>query len=199
MAKITSLRLPALYDPAAPVQNSGPSIDWLSGRWHISHSSLPMWLDKRNCTVDYTPLAPNASGVPRLDDMVHYQTLKSDSVSQIHAVNTGWEGNPAGWTWRGTGWITQFISCDWEIFGYGTLSGGGDWMIMHFRATWLTKAGLDLFVRGVDGAYRRLYEAEYASIVAEVQKLAKDRTELLSLLSQFQPVKNDSENPTGAV
>ncbi|KAE8549508.1 hypothetical protein TMatcc_000516 [Talaromyces marneffei ATCC 18224] len=194
MAVITSLRLPVLYDSAASVQHSGPSIDWLSGRWHISHSSLPMWRDKRNCTVDYAPLAPAASMLPRVDDMVHYQMLNSDSVSQIHAINTGWKGNPAGWTWRGTGWITQFISCDWEIFGYGELSGGGHWMIMHFRATWLSKAGLDLFTRGVDGTYRHLEEAEYTSIIEEVEKLATDHPELSSLISEFRRVQNDGAN-----
>jgi hypothetical protein len=42
-----------------------PSLDWLSGTWNVTHSTLPMWKNKRNVTITYAcarPTAPRSAG-----------------------------------------------------------------------------------------------------------------------------------------
>ncbi|RDL36202.1 uncharacterized protein BP5553_06814 [Venustampulla echinocandica] len=203
----TSLRLPALYSLENSDNTGGPSIPYLCNeKWHISASTLPIWRTKRNCTVTYTALpleapisrlnsltaylpsilAPVPSPpLPRIDDLVHYQEQTSDAVQSIHAINTMWPDNPAGWSWVGVGWFLSLIQCEWEIFGYGKLEGGGNWMVMHFRKTWLSPEGLDLFTTGEEklsaqayeeimGLVRKLGNGELEALVGEFERMARD-------------------------
>jgi hypothetical protein len=100
-----------------------PSLDWLAGKWNVTHSTLPMWKSKRNVTITYTPL-PAAGAVPaKVDDLVQYEPVgppwRKVQPSTVHGVDTalpeekGW-----GWKWRGKG-LLAIASSRWEVLGYG--------------------------------------------------------------------------------
>lgn len=54
----------------------------------MTHSTLPMWKDKRNVTITYTNLPPDSAGVVKIDDLVSYQGLGSDKVKTICGIDT---------------------------------------------------------------------------------------------------------------
>ncbi|KAI9889569.1 MAG: hypothetical protein M1814_005172 [Vezdaea aestivalis] len=122
-----------------------PSLSFIKGTWHVTHSTLPKWKSARNVRITYTPIArpssssdrrlsrtsshdshgPTAS-LPwkgRLDDLVRYQRLDSDRVKRIRGVDTpvlgGEDEQAAGsWDWRGRGMLAV-ASARWEVLGYG--------------------------------------------------------------------------------
>jgi hypothetical protein len=58
-------------------QYQSPSLSFLQGTWHVTHSTLPIWKSKRNVKITYTALATSTPGVAaeqtdRLDDVVSY-------------------------------------------------------------------------------------------------------------------------------
>ncbi|KAB2578572.1 hypothetical protein BFW01_g12512 [Lasiodiplodia theobromae] len=135
-----------------------PTPAWLQGKWHVTHSTLPMWRSKRNVTITYTALPDGA----KIDDLVEYQALDgSDKVKSVHGVDTpaadcaGW-----AWDWRGKGWLV-IASSRWEALGYGDEDGEGErqWAVTYFAKTLFTPAGLDLYSRHPDGLRPRTVEA----------------------------------------
>lgn len=122
------------------------------GPWTVLYSTLPYWKKRRNVRIKYGLLPFQFT--PRLDDLVTYQSLTSDTVNSIHGADRagqdGWS-----WGWRGNGWLL-FLSSRWEILGYGTLGAaegevgeaeGRQWVVTYFRETLFTPAGIDIYAR----------------------------------------------------
>jgi hypothetical protein len=74
-----------------------------AGSWTVTYSTLPMWRNKRNVKITYSPL-PTSSKSPykhpppkegaaatttetRLSDLVTYQTLKSTKIKSIRGID----------------------------------------------------------------------------------------------------------------
>lgn len=134
--KIT-LSPPNHSTPKSPnPKHTAPSIDFLTGIWHVTHSSLPLWKDKRNVKITYTPIPPTstattnstggATGISsdadptKLDDLVQYQSRDSSKpkIHTVHGVDTPSRSNPGAWDWRGKGWLV-IASSHWEVLGFG--------------------------------------------------------------------------------
>ena len=128
-----------------------PTTDWLLGTWHVTHSTLPMWSSKRNVTITYKPLPPTPSTTSqgttdRLDDIVSYQSLTSDTFKTVNGIDTASGKDTGAWDWRGKGWL-KIASSHWEVLGWGELDGGGQWAVTYFAKTMFTPAGIDVYSR----------------------------------------------------
>ena len=179
MSHIISLRPPSHIKPLNhdnQIQFSPPSIPFLSGAWHITHSTLPMWKSKRNVCITYTPLAPLStpttsitnpqastppSQIQKLDDLVQYQSLTSDKIKSVYGVDTPSGADAGAWDWRGKGWL-MVASSHWEVLGWGeydydSVGDAGDsgqkgqWMLTYFASTLFTPAGIDIYSRDKNG------------------------------------------------
>lgn len=123
-----------------------PSIDFLNGTWHVTHSTLPMWKSNRNVRITYTPL-PDAP--EKLDDLVEYQSLPEGSPSKsVHGIDKPNRTFPGSYDWRGKGWL-KIASSHWEVLGYGEEEGG--WAVTYFAKTLFTPAGVDVYSREKGG------------------------------------------------
>ncbi|KAJ5911765.1 uncharacterized protein N7473_001068 [Penicillium subrubescens] len=162
-------------------KNKAPSIDFLTGTWHVTHSSLPLWKDKRNVKITYTPIPTNtttnnAAGgdLTKLDDLVQYQSRNPSNpkIHTVHGVDTPSQSNPGAWDWRGKGWLL-IASSNWEVLGFGyepktgTVTEGEEelgnaWVVTYFAKTLFTPAGIDVYSRGKEGVrgifWRGLWE-----------------------------------------
>ncbi|EON65627.1 hypothetical protein W97_04866 [Coniosporium apollinis CBS 100218] len=167
-AKVPSSTLTS--PPLAP-----PPPDFLHGKWHVTHSTLPMWRSKSNVSISYTPLpyppsteiALTSATLPRLDDLVEYQPHGSSRTKAIRGVST--PSDSSGWTydWRGKGWLMVATS-RWEILGYGK-EGGNRWCVTYFAKTLFTPAGLDVYSRSPAGL-----KAETMEHVQQILKMFGD-------------------------
>ena len=154
MPEPITLRLPSTVKPF-PSDFVPPTPEYLTGTWHVTHSTLPLWKSKRNVNLTYTQLSPSSSGLSRLDDVASYQTLSSDKIQTIHGID---KASPGGWDWRGTGWL-KVASSHWEILGYGELDGGDRWAVSYFAKTMFTPAGIDVLSRKKEGVAADVLEA----------------------------------------
>ena len=126
-----------------------PTLAHLKGRWHITHSTLPIWKDKRNVTITYNILPEKDSKSSRegeadgegraedeaadrgveshkLEDVIEYQEMGKSKVHMVKGVDTISAGdNTAAWNWRGKG-IIKIASSHWEILGWGVDKTGSD-------------------------------------------------------------------------
>ncbi|KAF2673005.1 hypothetical protein BT63DRAFT_143557 [Microthyrium microscopicum] len=133
-----------------------PTYDWISGTWHVSYSSLPLWKGKQNVRISYKALAGSdltSVKMPDLDDFVEYQkqgATKTSTVSGIsRPVQVG--GLPEGlaYAWRGKG-LLMIASSNWEILAHGTDTAAAepnDFVVTYFGKTLFTPAGLDIYTR----------------------------------------------------
>ncbi|KAL8732081.1 MAG: hypothetical protein Q9166_003035 [cf. Caloplaca sp. 2 TL-2023] len=153
-----SLR-PPTTSPHLPQPSSftPPTPAWLSGTWHVTHSTLPMWKSKRNVSITYTPLPSSSpTSLPQLNDLVNYQTLSSPKQKTVEGIDTPSPGAKGGeWDWRGKGML-KIASSHWEVLGWGDLppaDGEGDnqWAVTYFAKTLFTPAGIDVYSRREDG------------------------------------------------
>ena len=167
---IVKLREPRSEEPAA---SKIPKPSELQGRWTVTHSTLPMWRDKRNVAISYSLVdQPSDSGPVRLEDTVTYQGMSDGKTQTIRGIDTAQEG--AGrWKWRGKGMLT-LITGYWEILGWGVVDaggggGGGDtggddagrenvWVVTYFDKTLFTPAGIDIYSKSPDGHTRETVE-----------------------------------------
>ncbi|KFY23710.1 hypothetical protein V493_05692 [Pseudogymnoascus sp. VKM F-4281 (FW-2241)] len=126
-----------------------PPRDSITGTWHVTHSTLPMWKKARNVAITYAPLSEDAN--PKLDDTVTYQGLTNPGLKTVSGIDT-----PAGdgaWSWRGKGWL-MIASSHWQFLGYG---GGGEcdegegWAVTYFQKTLFTPSGIDIYSRRKEG------------------------------------------------
>lgn len=146
------LRAPSVVQAERTAAYKAPTLSFLQGTWHVTHSTLPMWKSKRNVRITYTPLAPSSASTPadetdRLDDLVTYQGLDSDKEHTVRGVDTASGGTTDTWDWRGKGWL-MIASSHWEVLGWGD-DGPSDnaWVVTYFAKTLFTPAGLDIYSR----------------------------------------------------
>ena len=167
MAPIT-LRPPTFSKAKQPPDHKNPTIDWLSETWHVTHSTLPMWKNKRNVRIKYTPLEPSSPSIAkentdRLDDLVSYQGLNGDKVSTVHGIDkAASSGEGRGeWGWRGKG-LLMIASSHWEVLGWGEEDGpsgtGNKWVVTMFAKTLFTPAGIDVYSKDRAGLRPEMVE-----------------------------------------
>lgn len=155
MPSTISLRPPPTTGPPQ-ADFTPPTIEWLSGTWHLTHSTLSMWKSNRNVTMSYTIIpAPNPQDPPKkLDDTTSYQPLTSPKFKTINGIDTAHGSDTSVWDWRGKGWLTIATS-HWEVLGYGDVPGEagrpGQWLVTYFTATKFTNAGVSVYSRTKEG------------------------------------------------
>ncbi|PNS17988.1 hypothetical protein CAC42_3947 [Sphaceloma murrayae] len=176
---------------APPPNYTPPSMTFLQGKWHVTHSTLPLWKSKRNVTITYKLLEPSDKSIPadqtdRLDDLATYQTLTSDKVMTVHGLNKALDPKRRdAWGWRGRG-LLMVASSHWEILGSGYEaaesnqhgdSERGEWLVTFFAKTIVTPAGLDIYSRskkGLNPITVQRIENELAKVDNdEIKELAK--------------------------
>lgn len=186
MARQISIR-PLTTSKLPLVDWNPPTIDQLSGTWHVTHSTLPLWSDKRNITVSYKPLEPIPGSkqqvLQRLDDIVTYQSLTSDKIKTVHGIDTASDEGTANWDWRGSGWL-KLVTSHWEILGFGQDSGVY-WAVFYFASTYVTPAGMDILYKSKEGI-----SAETFSAIKEALTTVEDPV-VKKLAGELYTVKQD--------
>ena len=108
----------AVSQPRAGTSIAQPNhliTDQLAGTWFITHTTSPVWKDKRNVVLTYTVLSGATNGErPRLDDLISYQDLTSLKLRTMRGTDTPSSASPRSWTWRGNGWL-KFVTSHWEV------------------------------------------------------------------------------------
>ena len=114
-----------------------PTLNHLKGRWHITHSTLPIWKDKRNVTISYSVLPDKGrkgdggessegdEGLDgcKLEDVIEYQEQGKSKVHTVKGIDTiSPDNNTSSWNWRGKG-IIKIASSHWEVLGWGVDDG----------------------------------------------------------------------------
>jgi hypothetical protein len=171
MASLINLRPPTTSNLPQPAFTP-PTTSWLSGTWHVTHSTLLMWKSKRNVAITYKPLSPTTSSPasdapPKLDDIVSYQTLSSPKVKTVTGIDTPSGTDAGAWDWRGKG-ILMIASSHWEVLGYGDLEAGHQWAVTFFAKTLFTPAGIDIYSRRKEGLGERVL-GEIIEALAKVE------------------------------
>lgn len=152
------LRSPSSLPTTEPSSIAPPTLQWLSGSWNVTHSTLPMWRKNRNVVITYTPI-PNTSPA-HLDDVVTYQPISSTCVKTVHGVDKPFnvpntapvegedqEAASLAYNWRGKGWLI-IASSKWEILSYGDEDGTDNaYVVTYFAKTLFTPAGVDFYSR----------------------------------------------------
>ncbi|CAK7274328.1 hypothetical protein SEPCBS57363_006109 [Sporothrix epigloea] len=177
---------------------TAPPSEWLVRTWSVTHSTLSMWRSAQNVRISYRPLPDDASGRPRNEDHVQYESNKPGGagpkkVKSVQGVNiAGVSGTTADnksdgtFDWRGKGWLF-FVTSHWEILGWGErpLAGGqpGEverWVVTWFAPTFFTKEGIDIYSDKQNGLSAELAGAVQAAMTTTAQwpaplvALAKD-------------------------
>ncbi|KAM3444206.1 hypothetical protein MY4824_000095 [Beauveria thailandica] len=159
-----TLTLPSKYARTKAAASSAtpppppPSIDWLTGTWTVTHSTLSMWRSARNVRITYAPLAARPDGRARIDDLVEYEPSdKVGALKSVTGVDTRNDGDGGGgWDWRGRGWLF-FVSSHWEVLGWGQTPAGERWAVTWFAPTLFTKEGVDVYSSRREGISEALY------------------------------------------
>ncbi|SLM41103.1 hypothetical protein LPUS_12015 [Lasallia pustulata] len=164
-----------------------PTPQWLSGTWHVTHSTLPMWKSKRNVQITYRPL-PSADGgtdqgTDRIEDIVTYQGLKSEKIKSVNGVDKASATDAGAWDWRGKGWL-MIASSHWEVLGYGH-RGPDEWAVTYFAKTLFTPAGIDIYSRssagfseetleGITDALGKIQDPHVKKLAGEIFEVQQD-------------------------
>ncbi|CUA74098.1 hypothetical protein RSOLAG22IIIB_10986 [Rhizoctonia solani] len=130
-------------------------IDKFMGKWHVIHSTLPLWKSRSDVTITYSRIqASPSSDIVKFDDIVEYRSRASpgSAKSRVVGVDTlvvtphsAPEGYKSGvsYHWRGKGWL-MIATSNWQVLGYNPDLG---WAVTYFSKTLFTPAGLDVYVR----------------------------------------------------
>lgn len=148
-----ALRCPSGFDRSSPSDAPAielPSSNQLVGKWHITHTSSPIWRDKRNVVLTYTALPSNNSKNTPLDDLITYQTLTSPGVHTMRGTDSPCPGKPGEWTWRGNGWL-KFVTSHWQILGFGELKEGDQWTVVFAQKSIFSPAVINVYTRRKNG------------------------------------------------
>ncbi|KAK9427630.1 hypothetical protein V1505DRAFT_350706 [Lipomyces doorenjongii] len=205
----------SIHNSKSPIVYTPPSVTFLQGTWHVTHSTLPMWKSNRNVHITYTPLLSSSNPIPdgshsaadaadiQLDDLVSYNSLNGDKVKTIHGIDT--PVAEGAWHWRGTGWLA-IASSHWEILGYGTekpdgpaplhndaieagaqmvVEDGNQWIVTYFTKSLFTPAGIDIYSRSAEGL-----RDETVSDIREMLK-GLEGPEMMKLAGEMFEVKRD--------
>ncbi|GAA5891506.1 hypothetical protein JCM6882_004495 [Rhodosporidiobolus microsporus] len=168
----------------------------LMGQWFIIASTLPLWKNKRDVSITYTPIPDEPATT--FDDLVqfHYDSAALGSlpweVKGVDKLETDVEGNGVRWKWRGKGFL-KISTSHWQLLGYSLLSAppSGDtestlpppvatdpeWVVTYFSSTLFTPAGLDIYVRKPDALTEEQVEGlvrKLEGLGGEVEALVKD-------------------------
>ncbi|KAK9357226.1 hypothetical protein V1504DRAFT_494582 [Lipomyces starkeyi] len=191
------------HNSDSPIIYTPPSVAFLQGTWHVTHSTLPMWKSNRNVHITYTPLLSSSNPIHDgshsvadaadilLDDMVTYNSLNGDKVKTVHGIDT--PVAQGSWHWRGKGWLA-IASSHWEILGYGIekpdLSAAlhndvNQWIVTYFTKSLFTPAGIDIYSRSAEGLRDET--------VNEIREMLKgmEGPEMMKLAGDMFEVKRD--------
>ncbi|KAJ5971306.1 uncharacterized protein N7479_001224 [Penicillium vulpinum] len=158
-----------------------PPSDFIVGTWHVTHSTLPLWKDKRNVNITYELLPADTAGVQKLDDLVQYQALDSEIIKSVHGVDTPTPDKPGAWDWRGKGWL-MIASSHWECLGFGPTDDDNQWIVTYFAKTIFTPAGIDIYSKNKKG----LPQTTVDQILNALKELGvKDMTDLVNIVFQI--------------
>ncbi|EKG12456.1 hypothetical protein MPH_10413 [Macrophomina phaseolina MS6] len=164
-----------------------PPPSFFAGRWHITHSTLPIWRDKRNVTITYhLRPSPDSSTPPQLDDVVEFQTQSGEKVKQVKGTQS--ERDPSGkegasWNWHGKGLI-KVASAHWELLGWGGEDEDDQWMVTYFVKTVFTPEGINVYSRRPGGTSEELLEEiQRALVMTEHPGLERLAAELYEIKS----------------
>ncbi|KAL1606162.1 hypothetical protein SLS60_003563 [Paraconiothyrium brasiliense] len=187
---MVTLRAPSSLPTTEPSPSiAPPTLQWLSGPWNVTHSTLPMWKKNKNVVITYTPIT--SASPPRIDDLVTYQPISSSSTKTVHGVdkpfsvpNTADSGEEEkaslAYNWRGKGWL-MIASSKWEILAHGEEEGTGNaYVVTFFAKTLFTPAGVDVYSRkGILKAETvEAIKAGLAGLGGQVANLAKELFEV---------------------
>ncbi|PCH43718.1 hypothetical protein WOLCODRAFT_90452 [Wolfiporia cocos MD-104 SS10] len=104
------------------------------GTWHVTHSTLPLWRNRKDVTITY--VARLSAGKPaEFDDIVEYRAKSAPPTSTRSRIvgvdklvvpltsisSSGTSADPGPSTrfkWRGKGWL-MIASSRWQILGCG--------------------------------------------------------------------------------
>ncbi|BGP19090.1 hypothetical protein JCM10213_006644 [Rhodosporidiobolus nylandii] len=165
--------------------------DRLMGQWCVVASTLPLWKNKRDVTITYTPIA----GEPEttFDDLVRFSFSSSKlgskqwEVKGVDRLETDLQGNGARWKWRGKG-LLKISTSHWQLLGYSLAPSppadaasssppAPEWAVTYFSSTLFTPAGLDIYTRTPTS----LTNSQVAEVIqqleglgGEVESLCKD-------------------------
>lgn len=188
------LRAPLLHRRSGKASSARafttPNIQWLAGTWHVTHTSLPLWNDKRNTRITYTALPDD-----KIDDLVQYQMISSSKIKTIEGIDTpnpdaAHDGGGA-WKWRGKGWL-KIATSDWEILGWGDApaedgSGKEQWVVTYFSKTLFTPPGIDLYARTGKGHSDRTFD----EIKKSLERLGEEHADIKQLVQDFYAITRD--------
>ncbi|KAK9374813.1 uncharacterized protein V1513DRAFT_458473 [Lipomyces chichibuensis] len=195
--------LTSVHNSKSPIIYTRPSVTFLQGTWHVTHSTLPMWKSNRNVHITYTPLlcssdpihdgslSAAAAADTQLDDMVSYNSLNGDKVKTVHGIDT--PVADGGWHWRGKGWLA-IASSHWEILGYGSEkpdgpvslhNNGNQWVVTYFTKSLFTPAGIDIYSRSAGG----LRDETINGILEMLKRM--EGPEMVKLAGEMFEVKRD--------
>ena len=171
---------PLVFRTPSAVVFDPPTAEFMSGPWHVTHSTLPMWKKNRNVVITYTPLSGPTGG---LDDLVQYNPLGSEKQKTVKGVDTPDPVIPCAYDWRGKG-LLKIASSHWEVLGYGGDEGG--WMVTYFQKTLFTPAGIDVYAKVKGGFSEALLEnirremknhgdADFKKLADSIFKIRHDR------------------------
>jgi len=176
------------------------------GTWFVTHSSLPLWKDKRNVRITYTlhPTKSSSNSI-KIDDTVHYQSLTSPSHHTIAGIDTASSNSslPCTFNWRGRG-ILSLTTAHWEILGWGKTTSSSpeeeadEWMCTYFAKTLFTPAGIDFYSRRRAGLSERTVKRlkEELGVVNDLGR-REGRAEMGRLIQGLFTIKYDKEGDVG--
>ncbi|WVQ80760.1 hypothetical protein IAT38_002865 [Cryptococcus sp. DSM 104549] len=151
----------AIHPPASshPTLAEGPGgfdRSWFMGKWGVAWSTLPMWKDKKDVSITYTPVSGTSKDHKSFDDLVEYRkrsAAEGSKTSTVKGVDTLTRGaNGATFDWKGSSYLF-FVHSHWEVLGYGKDEQYGlEWAVTFFSKTLFTPAGIDIYLRSSPSA-----------------------------------------------
>ncbi|KIR77199.1 hypothetical protein I306_05790 [Cryptococcus gattii EJB2] len=143
---------------------------WFMGKWDVVWSTLPMWKDKKDVTITYTPTnRRQETRIVEFEDLVEYRARSSADGSKtytskcqnkeprgranditVRGIDTlSPASNGATFDWKGKG-LLFFVHSHWEVLGYGKdVEQGQEWAVTYFSKTLFTPAGIDIYIRTI--------------------------------------------------
>jgi len=160
-----------LYSPNDPAAAQlAFDLDQFMGRWHVTHSTLPLWKDKTDVSITYAPIPAAPDSPVQFRDHVEYRKAGSTGKpSVVDGIDTQ-QDLPTRYKWRGSG-LLMIATSRWQILGYNSGQDGQvPWALTYFEKTLFTPAGMDIYSRTPEGLSPDLVE----EILAQVKSLGGD-------------------------
>ncbi|KAF8335699.1 uncharacterized protein EI90DRAFT_3171838 [Cantharellus anzutake] len=163
------------------LSRKGFNLSEFMGKWYVLHSTLPLWKNKKDVAITYSPKEP--SQWLQFDDTVEYRSESAASSSKpwtirgvdvlVGPTDPGRFVPGASFQWRGKG-LLVFSSSSWQVLGYGD-----GWAVTFFSKTLFTPAGIDIYSRDKD-LTRDLYDEIMLGLSKheETRKLAEGMFEI---------------------